>query len=308
MKRTINPGTEKRTLFCHDDICFSHTTDLRGEPLELRMSIQTVMNWPENRRGEDPDETSVRGVLPVLIWINGGGWRGGHRNIQAPEMAYFAQRGYASVCIDYRSSGQAKFPAQIEDVKTAVRFLKAHAEQYHLDAGRIAVMGRSAGGHLAAMAAMNDEDFVTGEWSEQSSRVHAAVDMFGPVDLVMLHDINRELAAKPGYRWSDVMETHEGALLGGDPATLRERCQAASPAYRIRETMCPLLILHGDKDPLVPFAVSQDFYERLQAAGLGDRVELVTVKNAGHGTREFFQTSTKKWILRFLNRALKVDS
>lgn len=60
------------------------------------------------------------------------------------------------------------------------------------------------------------------------SRVHAAVDMFGPVDLVMLHDINRELAAKPGYRWSDVMETHEGALLGGDPATLRERCQAAS--------------------------------------------------------------------------------
>lgn len=77
------------------------------------------------------------------------------------------------------------------------------------------------------------------------------------------------------------METHEGALLGGDPATLRERCQAASPAYRIRETMCPLLILHGDKDPLVPFAVSQDFYERLQAAGLGDRVELVTVKNAG---------------------------
>ncbi len=109
----------------------------------------------------------------------------------------------------------------------------------------------------------------------------------------------------PSHRWHTLEETHGGALVGGDPATIIERSDAASPIFSMSDAMAPLLILHGDQDPLVPLYVSEEFYDRIVKAGYEDRVDMVTLKNGGHGTREFFQPETKKLILDFFDRHLK---
>ncbi len=302
MKTILDPGKERRTINFIGNICFSHVRDLNGEPLDLCLSLMVRNGNSEMRLASGRDDEVSTGRQPVLIHINGAGWRGADKNLMAAEMQYFAEAGYAVACIYYRSSAQGHFPDQLIDCKTAVRFLRSHADQYGLDPDHIAAIGCSAGGHLSSWLAMNTDGFDEGEWLDVSSHVSCAINMFGASDIRALNLIEQENIKNPAHRWHSMEETHGGALLGGDMSTVIERSDAASPQNFINPGTAPLMILHGDQDPLVPVAISEDFYDRLCKAGLEAQSELYIIKNGGHGTRELFQTSVKERILDFLNR------
>lgn len=306
MRHFIDPGNERRTINFVDHIVFSRVTDLENRPLDLTMSLMLQNGNSEMRLASGLDDEVSTGAQPLILWINGAGWRGPDKNIMVSELVFLAEAGYAVACIDYRSSAQGHWPDQLIDCKTAVRFLRAHARKYGIDPDRIGTFGRSAGGHLSAWMAMNTDGFDSQEWADQSSRVACAVDMFGTVDLTALNiQAQKDIETIPNFRWKSLEESHGGALLGGDMATLIERSPAASPIHYISDRTAPIAILHGDQDPLVPVEMSEDFYDQLVKAGLEEQSELYVVKNGGHGTRELFQNEVKELILAFLDQYLK---
>lgn len=305
MKTTIDPGRSHIPVTLREGIIFSQVTDLSGDPLDLPLSLLSPQAL--KRDGSDADRQ-----LPTLIWVNGGGWHTTKEmdNMMLPEFVYLAQRGYNVVFFHYRNSdAEGKFPAQIIDLKTCIRFLRTNAGRYGVDPDRIGVFGRSAGGHLTSFAAMNDDAaFVSGEWSGVSSKIQCAIDMFGPTNIPPLVHEDIEGFKDPNARWKSHDDTHTGKLLGtwhGDLDAFLADAAKASPINYINDGMCPLAILHGDADPLVPLYISEGFYEKLLEAGLDDRVDFYTVKGAGHGTPEFFQDSTKEIIAQFFDKHLK---
>jgi acetyl esterase/lipase len=305
MRTVIDPGKERRTINFIDNICFSHVTDTEGNRIDLYLSLMVQNGNSEMRLASGRDDEVSTGLQPLIVWINGAGWRKCDKNLMAAEMEYFAENGFAVACIEYRHSGIGHFPDQLIDVKTAVRFLRANAAKYGIDPKRIATMGRSAGGHLSSWMAMNTDGFDSEEWAGYPSTVRAAVDFFGPVDVKACNQIEIGKFKNPNHRWHRIEETHGGALLGGDPATMVERSDAASPIFSMSDAMAPLLILHGDQDPVVPHWISEQFYDRIVKAGYEDRADFVTLTNGGHGTREFFQKETKDLLLDFFARHLR---
>lgn len=170
-------------------------------------------------------------------------------------------------------------------------------------------MGRSAGSHLAAMAAMNDEKYISKKllYSEFSSKVQACIDLFGPVDIQALIKHTKKIIG-PNNRWHKLSESHEGALLGHDPDNNPDeewkRAFEASPTSHINKNTAPMLIMHGELDPLVPLKVSQDFYKKLCDAGFASQTDFYVLKKAGHGTPEYFQDSTLTIMADFFNKYL----
>lgn len=204
------------------------------------------------------------GRFAVAMYVHGGGWRKGDKSGGAGEMEFaeLQQAGFLVVSVNYRLAPEYEFPAMIEDVKCAVRSLRAHADEYNLAPNRIGVFGSSAGGHLVSMLGVTDESagFDVGEYLEYSSRVQAVVDMFGPVDLTAAVATDSE--------------TVQNAFGSFDRAL-------ASPVTYVSADDPPFLILHGEEDALVPIAQSEELLAKLQAAGV--QAELVPVANAGHG-------------------------
>ena len=203
MKKVINPGFAKKTINLIDNIVYSHQKDLNGNPMELKMSIMLQNGNSEMRlaAGED-DPKEDHSPKPALLWIPGGGWRGADKNLMLGEMSEFARAGYVVASMYYRSSAEGHWPDQLIDVKTAIRFLRANAEKYEINPDKIAVFGRSAGGHLAAFAAMNTEDGCEGtEWKEFSDKVQACCNMFGPTDIVANMEVEEKKFADPNFRW-----------------------------------------------------------------------------------------------------------
>ena len=213
---------------------------------------------------------------PVLVWLCGGAWLDVDHNVWLPELTDFARAGYAVASIQYRLSNVAPFPAPLSDVKAAIRYLRAHAKAWNLDPDRMAIMGESAGGFLAALAGATGEtrQFDEGEHLEASSAVQAVVDWYGPTDLVM------------------------GVNLACHP----EAAQAANPMAYIGDATPPYLILHGTADPLVPIEQSRMLEAALCAAGRDAR--LYELEGAGHGTPAFTQPAIKGLILDFLAEVL----
>ena len=243
---------------------------------------------------------------PCVVWICGGAWIQMDRSAHLAYLSVLAQQGFVVASVEYRTSNEAKFPAPLQDVKAGIRYLRAHADRFNIDPDRIGIIGRSAGGHLSALAAMNSDLYESEEWSGYSSKVQACCDMFGPVDFLKLIEIDEhEIATNPNFRWKSMAETHEGALMGGDPATLRERSKEFCPPYILTKEMCPMLILHGDCDKLVPCSISEEFYDKIVEAGMEDRADLYILAGAGHGTKEFFQPETKEIICAFFDKNLK---
>lgn len=307
MVKVIKPGRERRSINFIDNIVYSKQKDLQGNELELKMSIMLQNGNSEMRLaiGHD-DEKDDRTPKPAILWIPGGGYRGCDKNLMVAEMQFLADAGYVLASIYYRSSAQGHFPDQIIDAKTAIRFLRAHADEYEIDPEHIGVIGRSAGGHLASLVALNSDMYDSEEWSGYSSKVQACCDMFGPVDVVKLMKADEiEMKTNPDSRWKTVEETHAGAVMGGDPATIQERAKEFSTPYVLTDKMCPIQILHGDADKLVPCELSEDLYNKIVELGMEERAEFYILENAGHGTREFFQPETKGLIMDFFNKYLK---
>ena len=308
MKYYINPERHKPTINFVDHIVYSRVKDLDGNPLDLELSILWASGNSEFKAAAaDARETDIVGIQPAVIWLSGGGYRGVNKNQMIAEIEYLAEAGYAVIPVYYRSSSEGHWPDQLIDIKTAIRFLRAHSEEYQIDPERIGIMGRSAGGHLAAMASLNLPGYDSEEWSGYSSDVQAAYDMFGPVDVVQLMKYDKvQMETNPEYRWKTVEETHAGALIGGDPETMLERAKDASAVYKLEEAknMAPILIMHGDADWLVPPSISIEFYKKLEELGYADQSDLYLLKDAGHGTPEFFQKQTKEIVVNFFDNYL----
>jgi acetyl esterase/lipase len=215
--------------------------------------------------------------LPLIIWIHGGAWIGGDKaDCPARRML---QRGYAATSINYRLSNEAIFPAQIEDCKAAVRWLRAHAGQYGLDAEHFGVWGSSAGGHLVALLGTTGDvkEFDKGENLDFSSRVQAVCDYFGPTDFLQMQA--RSLPGSPMQH--DTPSSPESRLIGGPILENKDKAARANPITYVTPAAAPFLIVHGDHDPLVPYNQSELLYEALKKAGVSVRLHII--EGAAHG-------------------------
>ncbi|MCX7520768.1 alpha/beta hydrolase [Microbacterium sp. STN6] len=209
----------------------------------------------------------VDGPLPVIIWLHGGAWRMGDRT-GAPHLdRHFAADGFAMVSIDYRLSGEARFPAPLHDVRRAVRWVRAHASDLGFDADRIGLWGSSAGGHLAALAGVTSwRQALPGETdTDVSAAVQAVVDGYGPADLT-----TPDQAVPPTE-----------ALLGGPVAENLAAAREASPALQVADAAPPFLIMHGTADPLMPPSQSERLFDAL--ATRGHDATLYLIEGFGHG-------------------------
>lgn len=304
----INPEIKRKSITFMDNIVYSKADcPLKGHEIELKMSIMAQYGNSEMRAatgralaGDSSNE--VINKKPTILWIPGGGWRGSDKNLMVPEMQFLAEAGYIVASIYYRSSEEAHFPAQIIDVKSAIRFLRANSDKYSIDTDRIGVIGRSAGGHLTSIASMNLPNYDMGDNLDFSSDVQCGVDLFGPADLKALMDITRS-RIKPGFRWQSIEESHECALIGGTEETKPEITHAASPVFHVNEKSAPMLIMHGDSDQLVPHSQSVTMHDNMVKAG--KECDLYILEGAGHGSDEFWQDSTKKTICNFFDKHLK---
>ena len=231
---------------------------------------------------------------PLLVVIHGGGWIGGSKD-KAEGLPMLAQ-GYAVANLDYRLSQHAIFPAQIEDCKSAIRWLRAHAAEYGYDPKCVGVWGGSAGGHLTAMLAAtgNVKDFDVGENLDQSSAIQCGVDVFGPTDLVdWTPPSPNPLVQTTGA------ESLLVRLLGGTAAEKPELAKRASPVTWVTKDCAPLFIMHGTVDPLVGLDQSQKLEAKMKAVGV--EVTLDVVEGAGHGDGPFFAGDRPQRLLSFLN-------
>ena len=236
-----------------------------------------------------PEASNV--PCPVVIWLHGGGWRFGDRHL-APDLARFAQQsGLAVVSIDYRLSDEARFPAQVEDVKTAVRWVRSAGGDLGVDPESIGLWGSSAGGHLAACAAISSEDdFATPEHQEASSLVQAVVDGYGPTNFALI-DAGRKQSAEIGTDAESLgigkvvpagdPESFESRLLGCAVRESPSKVRLADPVHYVRGGCPPFLILHGESDTLIPWSQSKYLYDALVAKG-NDAI-LVSFEKLGHG-------------------------
>jgi len=209
------------------------------------------------------------GKLPLVIWVHGGAWSAGNKEWQPIPALPMTARGYAVATIDYRLSGEAKWPAQIHDCKAAVRFLRAHAKEYNLDPDRFGVWGSSAGGHLVAMLGTSgDVRELEGDLGNPgvSSRVQAVCDWFGPTDLLVLDNANPVKG-----------------LLGGPASENVDKAKQANPITWISKDAPPFLIMHGDQDKAVSIKQSELLREALRKAG--GWVKFVAIPGVGHDFR-----------------------
>jgi acetyl esterase/lipase len=216
--------------------------------------------------------TQDKAPAPVALYLHGGGWTTGDKSWvnSVLKQEELTGRGYLVAAINYRLAPQYKWPAQIEDAKCAVRFLRANASKYNLDPNRIGAWGESAGGHLAALLGTTGPDAGfegDGGYADQSSRVQAVVTMCGPADFTSatFNATSRQFAAR---------------ILGILPERATETLRLASPVTHISADDAPFLIVQGEKDPLVPPGQARELYDKLQAAGVP--ATLVMVKNGGH--------------------------
>ncbi|MEU8617304.1 alpha/beta hydrolase [Streptomyces sp. NPDC048623] len=231
-----------------------------------------------------PADDGTSGPLPAVLWIHGGGWMDGDRRFPPPTVpaeqlfGTLLGAGLAVVTLDYRHSLEAPFPAQLHDVKAAIRYVRAFAATLGIDADRIGVWGESAGGHLSALAALTGPDTADGLLegtegvAEGDTSVQAAVDWYG------VSDIASAAAALPPQLAS--LTDPYAALLGAAPADRPDLAGAASPVTYAAQPAPPFLLFHGTADSLVPYQQSELLAERLRAQG--GVVELVPVDGADH--------------------------
>lgn len=232
---------------------------------------------------------------PLILFIHGGGWKNGDR--RNCKLAWAAGHGYALASVEYRLSQEALFPAQIHDCKGALRWLRAHAEEYGYDATKVMVAGTSAGGHLAALMGTSGDvaelEGVTAGHLDQSSRVQGVIDYYGPTDFLKR---SREHPAKTDEPSGSVYQ-----LLGGPVKENPEAARLASPITHVSNDDPPLLILHGSNDKTVFPAQSEVFAEKYRATGLEATLQIEQGK--GHGWKEPSEAEQKS-VLVFLKKHL----
>jgi acetyl esterase/lipase len=268
MKKAVDVICEDPMVVLTADIVYGMRQEFGGlarRPLKLSLVHPKAFT---------PAEADLR--HPVILWICGGAWTEMDRNVWLPELVWFVKRGYVVASVDYSVTYHTRFPEQIEDIKQAIRFLRAHAGEYSLDGSKITVMGESAGGYLAALTGVSGEmkKYDVGDYLDESSAVQAAVCWY-PVTQPAALPVPADIVAPPDMaRYDDVTQ-----LVG--PRTP------------------PFLILHGDADVIVPVKQSESLYEALEKAGVP--AFFYRVAGANHADRHFSQKAIKKIIFDFID-------
>jgi acetyl esterase/lipase len=235
----------------------------------------------------------------LVVWVHGGGWRAGSRS--SVEVLGLVDRGWAIASVDYRLSPIAKFPAQVHDIKAAIRFLRAHSAQYGYPASRVVVAGSSAGAHLAALVGLSNRERElegsVGADTAQPSDVQAIVSLFGASNLTTI--LGQSTPHGLGVR-VPALEL----LLGGQPESVPELARLASPVFHVDATDPPLLLLHGDQDNQMPINQSHELQGAYEKLGLP--VRFIVLHGSGHGGPAFTSDAQLAAIDAFLRQQLKL--
>ena len=245
-----------------------------------------------------PKYRTAHPACPAIIWICGGAYRVVNRAVWLPEMMRFARAGYVVASIEYRTSNEAVFPAQLIDVKSAVRFLRFHAKEFCVDPDRIYAMGESAGGTMASLLGVTAgrKEFDQGDYLDQSSAVQGVVDYYGVVDLSGMSAERDRMAAAANVS-NDVPYFAFEEFLGVGYG--KAEAEKASAIRYISEKTPPFMILHGTKDTVVPIAQSEALYDALQKKGISS--DFIVLEDAVHGDELFYQDELTDAVLRFLD-------
>jgi acetyl esterase/lipase/enterochelin esterase-like enzyme len=271
---------------------------------KLHANLEYVSGGHERQRLDLYVPGKTGAPLPVIVWIHGGAWMGGSKDGGVPALPLVGE-GYAVASINYRLSQHAAFPAQIEDCKAAIRWLRANAGTYNLDSARIGVWGASAGGHLVALlgasGGVRDLEGKGGN-ADQSSRVQAVVDFFGPTDFLQM-----DAHALPGARVKhDLASSPESQLIRGAIQENRDKTGRTNPVNYVSKDAPPFLIVHGEQDPLVPCHQSELLYEALKKVRTD--VTFYKIAGAGHGGPEFNNAMMQVAVRAFFDKHLKPRS
>lgn len=229
---------------------------------------------------------------PLVIWVHGGGWAKGSKN-STGNCKWVLDERYALASIGYRLTDTASFPAQLDDCKSAIAWLKLNAKDFGFDASRLVVWGSSAGGHLVAMLG------TTGDSSSELDDIAGVIDWFGPSELLTM----QEQRTLPTNLNADAPDSFESRLVGGPLQATKQVALRASPVTHVDANDAPFLIMHGDHDPLVSLTQSRTLHAKLQAAGVASK--LVVLPGAGHGGPAFMSDQSREIISDFLRQRLK---
>ncbi|MFN3651134.1 MAG: alpha/beta hydrolase fold domain-containing protein [Armatimonadota bacterium] len=283
--------------------CVLLLTGSRAGPVQTGSEARAVSDLEYARVGDHAlalDLHLPKGAArpPLIVWVHGGAWRSGSRK-QMP-LGGLVERGYAVASVDYRLSPVARFPAQVHDLKAAIRYLRARQGELGIDASRIAIAGNSAGGHLAALVGVTsghrELEGEVGEHRGQSSDVQAIVSLYGMSNLTTIlaqstpHGLNVRIPALQ-------------LLLGGGPEEQPELARLASPVFHVDAADPPLLQLHGDQDPQAPINQAHELQGRYEAVKRPCR--LVVLHGAGHGGEVFTDAERCDLMAAFLKKHLR---
>jgi len=232
---------------------------------------------------------------PLVVWVHGGAWSAGNKSNYPAELV---ANGFAVASLDFRQTTEARFPANVHDIKAGIRFLRAKAAEYGYRADKIAIAGASSGGHLAALVGVTNghtelEGTVGGEYAKQSSGVQAIVSYFGASNL------NSILAQSTPFGLG-VRKPALERLLGALPENAKELATLASPVAHVDASDPPLLLLHGDQDPQMPINQSHELHGAYKKLGLD--AELEVLHGAAHGGDVFFRGEALEKVVAFLRR------
>ena len=280
-----------RHLFVQLDLTYAVKD---GRPLRVAI-IGSGLDWATTYPdGSDP------ATYPLVVFVQGSGWRDQQLGVNLLPLAEIARRGYVVALVEHRPSSVAAFPAQGGAVLPATRWLMDRAAERHIDPERVALWGDSSGGHTAALVAVTGHD---PSFSDEPDRppvpFRCFVDFYGPTDLGAMDD-------EPTTTAHNAAGSAESALLGGSALPdLAELVRRADPRTHVRSDrrLAPMLIAHGTKDRLVPYAQSVLLYDTLREAG--QPVELVKVRGAAHGGTTFWTGELLDLVAEFLDRHLR---
>lgn len=232
-------------------------------------------------------------VYPCVVWICGGAWRVMDRSVHLAYLSELARSGFVVASVEYRTTNEEIFPAQLTDVKAGIRYLRAHSKRYHIDTEHLGVMGESAGGYLTAMAALADAPaFDVGEYLEYSSKVQAACPWYPPTDVSLF----------PYESAEDAAASMESLLLGKNVMRHQEDAFKICPVSYVTKDAPPFMILHGTKDDVVPFTQGELLHNKLDEAGCD--VQLIEIEGANHADYQFFQREMWQRIISFFHDKL----
>ena len=233
----------------------------------------------------------------LIVWVHGGAWRSGSKD--NPSIKPLVEKGYAVASVDYRLTPVAPFPANIHDIKAAIRFLRAHAEGYGYDKDRFVISGSSAGGHLAALVGVSNRqpvlEGVVGNYLEESSDIAAIVDFYGASNLTTI--LNQSTP-----HGLSVRKPALDLLIGGHPNDVPEMAKLASHVFHIDENDPPLLLIHGDQDPQMPINQAHEINGTYKRHRLPVLFEVIY--GGAHGGPAFFDEERLALVDWFLKKHL----